>query len=292
MRFQRVRVKILKKTGCESLNCSCPVVVAGPGDVFGELALLYNCPRAASVEAGGRPSILMYFASVWIRLLVVDSTPLRGFQTLAAPTARKATEEAVVWQLDRETFSHIVRDASAKRREAFQDFLNLGKAWRGVSRSSYVVGSWNNGGVRDCENVFVNVCDLHPALVGSYSIYGMWPPRKTVPLFKPLESYDLMYSTQCQCNFGAWSHGVSTVVTYQGSWLIACSRRAWMLDRTLAERGLGHVATPGLAWVIIRLSQLSPTLTWCLACNMEIWPDASFFVILMQSEANSLLNVI
>lgn len=181
-----------------------------------------------------------YFASVWIRLLVVDSTPLRGFQTLAAPTARKATEEAVVWQLDRETFSHIVRDASAKRREAFQDFLNLGKAWRGVSRSSYVVGSWNNGGVRDCENVFVNVCDLHPALVGSYSIYGMWPLRKTVPLFKPLESYDLMYSTQCQCNFGAWSHGVSTVVTYQGSWLIACSRRAWMLDRTLAERGLGQ----------------------------------------------------
>ena len=114
-----------QKNGAVSpLNCSCPVVVAGPGDVFGdELALLYNCPRAASVEAGGRPSILMYFASVWIRLLVVDS----WHQTLAAPTARKATEEAVVWQLDRETFSHIVRDASAKRREAFQDFLNLGQ---------------------------------------------------------------------------------------------------------------------------------------------------------------------
>ena len=56
------------------------------GDVFGELALLYNCPRAASVEA---------------------------------------TEDSVVWQLDRETFSHIVRDASAKRREAFMDFLTL-----------------------------------------------------------------------------------------------------------------------------------------------------------------------
>lgn len=76
----------------------------GQGDVFGELALLYNCPRAASVEA---------------------------------------TEEAVVWQLDRETFSHIVRDASAKRREAFQDFL------------------------------------------------------KTVPLFKTLESYDLMQLADC-----------------------------------------------------------------------------------------------
>ncbi|CAK9027562.1 cAMP-dependent protein kinase regulatory subunit (PKA regulatory subunit) [Durusdinium trenchii] len=82
----------------------------GQGDVFGELALLYNCPRAASVEAD---------------------------------RAVAATEEAVVWQLDRETFSHIVRDASAKRREAFQDFL------------------------------------------------------KTVPLFKTLESYDLMQLADC-----------------------------------------------------------------------------------------------
>lgn len=138
MRFQRVRMKILKKTSCESLNCSCPVVVAGPGDVFGELALLYNCPRAASVEAAGRPIVLHQSASGFSS---PHDTPLRGFQTLAAPTAREATEEAVVWQLDRETFSHIVRDASAKRREAFQDFLNLGKACRGVSRSSYVVGS-------------------------------------------------------------------------------------------------------------------------------------------------------
>eukprot|EP00913_Durusdinium_trenchii_P024809 g23285.t1 len=86
----------------------------GQGDVFGELALLYNCPRAASVEA---------------------------------------TEEAVVWQLDRETFSHIVRDASAKRREAFQDFLTLGQV---------------------------------VVMVGS-----------TVPLFKTLESYDLMQLADC-----------------------------------------------------------------------------------------------
>jgi len=55
------------------------------GDVFGELALLYAQPRAASVEA---------------------------------------TAESLVWQLDRETFTHIVRDASSKRREAFMDFLH------------------------------------------------------------------------------------------------------------------------------------------------------------------------
>lgn len=57
----------------------------GQGDVFGELALLYSQPRAASVEA---------------------------------------TEESVVWQLDRETFTFIVRDASTKRRETFMDFLS------------------------------------------------------------------------------------------------------------------------------------------------------------------------
>lgn len=55
------------------------------GDVFGELALLYTQPRAASVEA---------------------------------------TEESVVWQLDRESFTHIVRDAASKRRETFMDFLH------------------------------------------------------------------------------------------------------------------------------------------------------------------------
>jgi len=54
------------------------------GSAFGELALLYNCPRAASV---------------------------------------KANEKCVLWQLDRETFNHIVRDAAAKRRERYEDFL-------------------------------------------------------------------------------------------------------------------------------------------------------------------------
>lgn len=54
------------------------------GDAFGELALLYNCPRAASVVA---------------------------------------SSSCTLWQLDRETFNHIVRDASAKRRERYEEFL-------------------------------------------------------------------------------------------------------------------------------------------------------------------------
>lgn len=54
------------------------------GEAFGELALLYNCPRAASVVAA---------------------------------------EKCTLLQLDRETFNHIVRDATTQRREKFESFL-------------------------------------------------------------------------------------------------------------------------------------------------------------------------
>ena len=49
-----------------------------PGDVFGELALLYNCPRAATV---------------------------------------KAKDDGKYWKLDRESFSNIVQDAAMKKRD-------------------------------------------------------------------------------------------------------------------------------------------------------------------------------
>lgn len=54
------------------------------GDAFGELALLYNCPRAAHVDS---------------------------------------TSKCVLWQLDRETFNHIVKDAAMKKREKYEAFL-------------------------------------------------------------------------------------------------------------------------------------------------------------------------
>eukprot|EP00929_Paragymnodinium_shiwhaense_P114270 TRINITY_DN82616_c0_g1_i1.p1 TRINITY_DN82616_c0_g1~~TRINITY_DN82616_c0_g1_i1.p1 ORF type:complete len:405 (+),score=177.49 TRINITY_DN82616_c0_g1_i1:92-1306(+) len=54
------------------------------GDVFGELALLYNCPRAASVEA---------------------------------------SEKGILWQLDRDTFNHIVKEAASKKRNRYDAFL-------------------------------------------------------------------------------------------------------------------------------------------------------------------------
>jgi cAMP-dependent protein kinase regulator len=44
-----------------------------PGEGFGELALLYNAPRAATIQA---------------------------------------VEDSIVWKLDRDTFNHIVKDAA------------------------------------------------------------------------------------------------------------------------------------------------------------------------------------
>lgn len=54
------------------------------GDAFGELALLYNCPRAASVQS---------------------------------------RDDVVLWSLDRETFNAIVKDAAQKKREMYDQFL-------------------------------------------------------------------------------------------------------------------------------------------------------------------------
>jgi len=65
-----------------------PVMVKkyNAGEFFGELALLYNSPRAASVFA--------------------------------------KSDDCVVWALDRETFNNIVKEASIKKREKYLKFLS------------------------------------------------------------------------------------------------------------------------------------------------------------------------
>lgn len=55
-----------------------------PGESFGELALLYNAPRAASIVA---------------------------------------KEDGIAWTLDRETFNNIVKEAAIKKREKYESFL-------------------------------------------------------------------------------------------------------------------------------------------------------------------------
>ena len=55
-----------------------------PGEAFGELALLYNAPRAATITA---------------------------------------KEDSTLWALDRETFNCIVKDAAMKKREKYHNFL-------------------------------------------------------------------------------------------------------------------------------------------------------------------------
>lgn len=55
-----------------------------PGDHVGELALLYNAPRAATVEA---------------------------------------KESCILWQLDRDTFNNIVKEAAQKKRQRYDTFL-------------------------------------------------------------------------------------------------------------------------------------------------------------------------
>jgi cAMP-dependent protein kinase regulator len=56
-----------------------------PGEAFGELALLYNAPRAASIQA---------------------------------------KEDCCLFSLDRDTFNNIVKDSSIKKREKFETFLS------------------------------------------------------------------------------------------------------------------------------------------------------------------------
>ncbi|MCQ2820755.1 MAG: cyclic nucleotide-binding domain-containing protein [archaeon] len=55
-----------------------------PGEAFGELALLYNAPRAANI---------------------------------------KANTECLLWSLDRNTFNNIVKDAAQKKREKYEEFF-------------------------------------------------------------------------------------------------------------------------------------------------------------------------
>ena len=64
-----------------------------PGEAFGELALLYNAPRAATITA---------------------------------------KVDCVLWSLDRPTFTNIVKDSAIKKRNAYEEFLKSVKIFSTV----------------------------------------------------------------------------------------------------------------------------------------------------------------
>lgn len=74
-------VECLKNTSTETNKHLCDL---HPGDAFGELSLLYNCPRAATVIA---------------------------------------KSDCLLWALDRETFNHIVKGSACKRINTYETFL-------------------------------------------------------------------------------------------------------------------------------------------------------------------------
>lgn len=67
--------------------------IYNPGEAFGELSLLYNTPRAASI---------------------------------------KSLTEATCWVLDRDCFNYIVKDAAMKKREKYEKILNKVEILQGV----------------------------------------------------------------------------------------------------------------------------------------------------------------
>lgn len=66
----------------------------GPGECFGELALLYNCPRAATI---------------------------------------RAEEDSVCYSLDRDCFNSIVKESTIKKRERYETFLGKVDLLSGLS---------------------------------------------------------------------------------------------------------------------------------------------------------------
>ncbi len=93
---------VVQAGGCEVLVDGARVATRGAGSAFGELALLYSCPRAATVRAT-EASQLWVLHQRWYRLVARSAAALR------------VAQKARAWRgcFDSRTATHVTRSASS-----------------------------------------------------------------------------------------------------------------------------------------------------------------------------------
>jgi len=82
--IEKGQLAVFKRSSKDEPHPGKEVFTYQDSGVFGELALLYNCPRAATV---------------------------------------RAKTDSLLWSIDRETFGHLVKDAASKKRDLHDSFL-------------------------------------------------------------------------------------------------------------------------------------------------------------------------
>lgn len=96
------------------------------GDVFGELAILYNCKRTATVRGQTRsPLTVSPFSASTLK------------STWCSPTAVITARTAVrLWCMERQTYRTIITNKSKKKREQLMGFL---KTWVNLTSAESLV---------------------------------------------------------------------------------------------------------------------------------------------------------
>ena len=105
------------------------VATHGPGGFFGELALMYGTPRAATVVV--RPCYhrlscvpLQAWLFLSLSLSLSPNCSPKKLHPVAGllPTSQAATEVRL-WGLDRATYRHVLLETTMKKRKIYESFL-------------------------------------------------------------------------------------------------------------------------------------------------------------------------